>query len=76
MGFHRPLAARQGAGLDPGAGGGAEGGRYRLTAPAVEVRAGGPDRGHVRGDTVFDRTAAPHSDQMTVIERMRLRYER
>jgi hypothetical protein len=27
----------------------------------------------MRDDTVFDRTAAPHSDQMKVVERMRLR---
>ena len=27
----------------------------------------------MRGDTVFDRTAAPHSDQIHVVERMRLR---
>ena len=27
----------------------------------------------MRGDTVFDRTGAPHSDKMKVIERMRLR---
>ena len=28
---------------------------------------------HMRGDTVFDRTAAPHSDQIRVDERMRLK---
>jgi hypothetical protein len=27
----------------------------------------------MRGDTVFDRTAAPHSDKIKVVERMRLR---
>jgi hypothetical protein len=27
----------------------------------------------LRGDTVFDRTGAPHSDKMTLVERMRLR---
>jgi hypothetical protein len=27
----------------------------------------------LRADTVFDRTGAPHSDQMKIIERMRLR---
>jgi hypothetical protein len=28
---------------------------------------------HMRGDTVFDRTSAPHSDQIAVTERMRLK---
>ena len=31
------------------------------------------DTSHMRGDTMFDRTGAPHSDQIRVIERMRLK---